>query len=189
MSEPLAVPVAGLRQGPVTRKWHIENPREVLGDIPDGIRVVDVSVELRGEGRNGVRAHGRLSAAARRSCRRCLADVEVDVEADLDAWFRDPELVTPGEDGVWELDPRSDEIDLADPVREELWLAMPDWVVCEEECEGLCPGCGARLADEECRCPPPEPDPRWGALDALRQDTEEGGEEGRSRSRDAGEDA
>lgn len=175
MSETLAVPVSGLRRGPVARKWHLESPALVLGEIPEGVRSIDVSVELRAEGRSDVRASGRLAARGRRACRRCLADVDVSVETDLDLWYREPELVTPGEDGVWELPAGADEIDLTEPVREELWLSMPDWVVCEEGCEGLCPGCGVRLAEEECRCPPPAPDPRWDALEALRPET--GGEE------------
>lgn len=177
VSGPLEVPVSGLRKGPVTRSWHLDRPREALGEIPDGIRSVDVTVELRAEGRSGVHARGRVSGDALLSCRRCLAEVGVAVEADLDAWYRDPALVTPGEDGVWELAPGEDEIDLSEAIREELWLAMPEWVVCEEACAGLCPGCGVRLADEECRCPPPAPDPRWGALEALREETGEGGEE------------
>jgi len=189
MSETLSIPTSGLRKGPVTRSWHLEAPEEALGDIPDGVRTVDVSVELRAEGRSGVHARGRVSAGGRRSCRRCLADVEVAIETDLDAWFRDPALVTPGEDGVWELDPGVDEIDLSDAVREELWLAMPEWVVCEEACAGLCPGCGVRLADEECRCPPSAPDPRWGALEALREGVGDRGAEAGSREDGPDEDA
>lgn len=174
MSETLAVPVSGLRRGPVTREWHLENLGVVLGEIPEGVRSVDVSVELRAGGRSDVRARGRLAVRGRLACRRCLADVEVAVETDLDLWYREPELVTPGEDGVWELPAGADEIDLTEPVREELWLAMPDWVVCGEGCQGLCPGCGVRLAEEECRCPPPPPDPRWDALEALRPETDDG---------------
>lgn len=187
MSETLAVPVSGLPRGPVTRKWHLEEPEVVLGEIPEGVRSVDVSVELRAEGRSGVRARGRLTARGRLACRRCLADVEVAVETDLDVWFRESELVTPGEDRVWELPVGVDEIDLTEAVREELWLAMPDWVVCEEACEGLCPGCGVRVAEEDCHCPPPPPDPRWDALEALRPETDEG--DGAPGGAETGEDA
>lgn len=189
MAETLTVRISGLRQGPVVRTWRLEAPSEALGEIPDGVRAVDVSVELRGEGRSGVRVRGKLSGDAHRSCRRCLAPVDVAFESDLDAWFRDPELVTPGEDGVWELEAAADEVDLSDAIREELWLALPDYVVCEEACEGLCPGCGVRLGEEECRCPPPAPDPRWDALEALRDDAQaEAGEPG-PRDADPGEDA
>lgn len=170
MSAGLRVPVAGLRQGPAVREWHLDDPGAVLGPLPDGIESVEVAVELSGEGRHGIRIRGRLKAKARVSCRRCLARVAVDVEADLDAWFR--EETAPGEESVWPLDADAAEVDVTAPVREELWLAMPEYVVCREDCDGLCPGCGVRLAEEECRCPPPEPDPRWGALDALRERVE-----------------
>lgn len=171
MGETLTVPILALRRGPVTRAWHLEAPADALGEIPEGVRVVDVSLELRNESRSGIRAAGRLSGDARLVCRRCLSPVDVTFESSLDARFRDPELVTPGEDGVWALDPGEDAVDLSEPIREELWLALPDYVVCEEACEGLCPGCGVRLGEEECRCPPPPPDPRWEALEGLREET------------------
>lgn len=189
MAETLTVRISGLRQGPVARTWHLEAPSEALGEIPDGVRVVEVSVELRGEGRGGVRARGGLSGEARLSCRRCLAPVDVSFESDLDAWFRDPELVTPGEDGVWELEADAAEVDLSGAIREELWLALPDYVVCEDACEGLCPGCGVRLGEEECRCPPPAPDPRWEALEALRQGADATAGEPGTEDADPGEDA
>ena len=189
MSDALTIPISGLRQGPVTRTWHLGTPEEALGEIPGGIRGIDVTVEVRREGRSGVRARGRLTADARLACRRCLADVDVRIETPLDAWYRDPELVTPGEDGVWALDPAAGEIDLSTAIREELWLAMTDYVVCEDGCEGLCPGCGARLAEEECRCAPPAPDPRWGALEALREEAEPADGEAGATARKPGGDA
>jgi uncharacterized protein len=52
-------------------------------------------------------------------------------------------------------------------IREELILAVPEYVLCREECRGLCPRCGKDLNEGPCACRP-EPDPRWAALEALK---------------------
>src|SRR2546422_2859983 len=38
-------------------------------------------------------------------------------------------------------------------VREELLLAVPQWVVCRDDCRGLCPRCGKDLNAGPCGCP------------------------------------
>jgi uncharacterized protein len=45
-----------------------------------------------------------------------------------------------------------DEVNLAAIVREQIHLAMPMKVLCSENCAGICPGCGANLNKEPCRC-------------------------------------
>jgi uncharacterized protein len=46
-------------------------------------------------------------------------------------------------------------------------LDLPLAPLCSEECLGLCPRCGQNWNLSSCACPP-EGDPRWSALDALR---------------------
>jgi len=139
-----------------------------LGALPLDLFFVEVDVAVSGDPRDGVRAHGTVRAECEMACRRCLEPTPVSIEAGLDAWFRPPSKVIPGEEGVWGLDPAAGEVDLRDPVREELWVAAPAYIECSSDCPGLCAHCGARLAVQECTCPPPEPDSRWGAL--LEQD-------------------
>ena len=45
------------------------------------------------------------------------------------------------------------EIDLAPQAWEEVVLAIPVKFLCAADCKGLCPGCGANLNLEPCRCP------------------------------------
>jgi uncharacterized protein len=59
-------------------------------------------------------------------------------------------------------------LDLEPVLRDAVVLALPLQPVCREDCPGLCPKCGARLAED------PEHhhdvvDPRWAALMGLRQ--------------------
>jgi uncharacterized protein len=37
-------------------------------------------------------------------------------------------------------------------VAEQIFLALPVKVLCSEDCKGICPGCGANLNEEACRC-------------------------------------
>ena len=68
-----------------------------------------------------------------------------------------------------------EEVDLTPEIREDILLAVPARFKCSEECRGLCPGCGANLNREKCRCGAkrkkrealPEND-AWSALDGLK---------------------
>jgi len=37
-------------------------------------------------------------------------------------------------------------------VREEVALTAPAWMLCREDCAGLCPKCGADLNEGPCQC-------------------------------------
>ncbi|MGH7644484.1 MAG: YceD family protein [Gemmatimonadales bacterium] len=119
-------------------------------------------VQATGEGR--FYWHGSIRAAVRTECRRCLATITVPVTAEVGALF--------SRDGEAEDDPDAypvarevTRIDLRPAVREELLLALPGYVVCREDCRGLCPRCGADLNAGPCGCPRTT-DPRWQALTA-----------------------
>src|SRR5579885_2513888 len=58
-----------------------------------------------------------------------------------------------------------------EPVLEEqVLLALPMKVICQRDCRGLCPNCGANLNHEECRCETHSLDPRMAPLARLKQD-------------------
>src|SRR6266436_1805948 len=59
---------------------------------------------------------------------------------------------------------------LADVIKEQVLLALPVKVICQSDCRGLCPNCGANLNHEECRCETHATDPRMAPLARLKQD-------------------
>ncbi|MYA33313.1 MAG: DUF177 domain-containing protein [Gemmatimonadales bacterium] len=166
-AEPARIGLAGLDAGPIERAFRVETPGEALGALPLPFEYVDVEVDVRRADGSAVRVRGTLGARAIVECRRCLEPTRVRVRARWAALYRPPGRVTPGEEGVWALDAESGELDLAGPIREELWVRAPAWVECSRDCPGLCPTCGVRLAEQACRCPPLEPDARWAALEGL----------------------
>ncbi|MFV2073089.1 MAG: DUF177 domain-containing protein [Thermoanaerobaculales bacterium] len=116
---------------------------------------------------------GRCVASGPLVCSRCLEPVPWSLEEPFTVAYR-PATVAPTEDelGLEEEDLdvvflEETRLDLAELAVEQVLLALPMRVLCDDNCAGLCPRCGAnRNHDGACRCEP-EVDPRWQALDGL----------------------
>ena len=115
---------------------------------------VDGRVQAMGHGEYLWR--GRISGTAEGSCRRCLEDVTYPFDAEASVLFSsDPEAADNPE--VIPIPDTASQIDLTDAVREEVVLAVPPFLLCREECAGLCPQCGADLNAGPCSCTSAEP--------------------------------
>lgn len=67
-----------------------------------------------------------------------------------------------------ETDPGTETIDMVPYVEECLFINEPFKVLCDEDCKGLCPSCGANLNQEQCSCgDESDIDPRMEALKKL----------------------
>jgi len=128
-----------------------------------------------------VRVQGHLRARAIRPCDRCLKDVELSVDEDLELFYEpsDPDEGLSGSAGT-EKEIRGkdlefsvyndDEIDLDQLVVEQVALNVPTRVLCKEDCRGLCDQCGTDLNQFSCRCEQPV-DPRWHVLLDIKNRT------------------
>jgi uncharacterized protein len=97
---------------------------------------------------------GQLHAELEAECARCLADVKVALDDDVDVLFSaDPELAE--DPSVYPLDPQADSVDLRPAVREELALRVTGFPLCRVDCKGLCASCGADLNAGPCACTAP----------------------------------
>ena len=162
----LRVELRALHEGPIETTADVPADDPLLADVDF---VLAESVQIRGRlmesGGGRYYWHGRLEGALAASCRRCLADVAVTLDAEVRALFTED----PAEDETaYAVSADVAELDLSTMVREELILAVPEYVLCREECKGLCTQCGKDLNDGPCPCRP-EPDPRWAALEQLKQ--------------------
>jgi DUF177 domain-containing protein len=61
-----------------------------------------------------------------------------------------------------------DNLDLTAWARDTVALALPDKILCRADCAGLCPVCGKNLNLEPHAHEEKHADPRWAALEALR---------------------
>jgi uncharacterized protein len=99
-------------------------------------------------------------------CARCLKEVALDFEAE-------EEEFAPTSTEGWDerdLSPfiADQVVDVAGLAREAIILALPNRVLCDEECAGLCPRCGKDLNQGSCDCPAPQADDRWAKLKDLQ---------------------
>ena len=105
----------------------------------------------------------RFEAAVEGPCMRCLDPAQPSFAIDA------REVSIPG--GVDEMSSpyvnEGGELDLHSWARDALALAVPDQIVCREDCAGLCPECGENL-----NARPHEHerggDPRWAKLSELK---------------------
>jgi uncharacterized protein len=130
--------------------------------VPDGEPVtVDAVVESIPE---GVMASGAAEAPWTGSCRRCLRETSGQVRAE----FRELYERRPTEGDSYPLS--GEQIDLEPMVRDVVLLELPLAPLCSEDCQGLCPQCGADRNENSCDCDLSHRDERWAALDELRFD-------------------
>jgi uncharacterized protein len=124
-----------------------------------------------------IRIEGQIETKIEMVCGRCLEPVVEEVNRSFDLLYAPlPKGVAkPKEDRL-----KDDETDigffegdglfLADVLKEQVLLALPLKVICQSDCRGLCPNCGANLNHEECRCETHATDPRLAPLGRLKQD-------------------
>ena len=148
------------------RDIRIEDPLE---DVATALARVDgaVAAELRLESVvEGVLATGEVHAEATFRCARCLKELPSGVDVELTELFYGPGHGE-GEDDAYRV--TGLDIDLEPAVRDAVTLALPLNPVCKQDCKGICARCGKDLNLEGCVCAADDVDPRWAALDELRE--------------------
>lgn len=141
---------------------------DVIG-VPAGSAI---ELELRLESViEGVLVSGTARAQLTGECVRCLEPLTSQVEVPIQELYYYPDQYVEFE--VEDEEARRLEgelLDLEPVLRDSLVLALPLQPVCRDDCPGLCPECGFRLADD------PEHsheavDARWAALGGLLDDS------------------
>ena len=123
-----------------------------------------------------IRVTGDLHTKIEMVCARCLEPVSEEVHRDFDLFYQPLLKGTPND--VERLKDDDTEIAffegeglfLADVLKEQVLLSLPMKVICQSDCRGLCPHCGANLNQEQCRCERHSSDPRLAPLARLKQD-------------------
>ncbi|WFN94365.1 DUF177 domain-containing protein [Gordonia sihwensis] len=166
----------------IEKAWTLETPdrigAEMIG-IPAG---GEVAFDLRLESViEGVLVTGTVTAVAEGQCGRCLDPLTQDVSVYLTELFAYPDSETDrtAEDEE-ELERIVDErIDLEQVVIDAIATELPLSPLCTQDCPGLCPICGVKLADAEEGHGHDIIDPRWAKLaDRLTETDGDAGEDG-----------
>jgi uncharacterized protein len=98
-------------------------------------------------------------------CFRCLQEAELALQLRL----REYEATKPESDDERSEYLDDDRLDLSAWAHDSIALALPEKILCRDDCAGLCPECGKDLNLEPHEHVEERVDPRWAALEALRE--------------------
>jgi len=164
--------------GPAPKRYdfEVQSGSDCLLDVPAKFAspihaVIDLWID------DGViRSQGSFEGDVTLECFRCLRPVDYKFAKQFEAGF----LTSDSEEESVESELSStdmdlsvlltEELDLEEVVREQLLLALPDSVLCQDSCKGICPRCGKDLNESACECDSNEIDPRWKGLESLKKD-------------------
>lgn len=107
----------------------------------------------------------RLHAHLAGPCMRCLGYAEVELDASARE-FHDPHA--PLADGLHSDYVVDDRLEVGGWSRDMVALELPEQILCRPDCAGLCPVCGKDLNADPHEHSDLESDPRWSALEELR---------------------
>jgi uncharacterized protein len=99
-------------------------------------------------------------------CFRCLEDAELALQLRL----REYEATKPESDDERTEYLEDDRLDLSAWAHDAIALALPETILCRDDCAGLCPVCGKDLNLEPHEHVEERLDPRWEKLSELRQE-------------------
>lgn len=121
---------------------------------------------------------GDLSTIVTMNCSRCLQRFDHPLASSLSLTFapkpleeKDEKLPDDYEISAYQAGLvyfSGDEIDLREPLAEQVIMALPFKPLCRSECKGLCCRCGEDLNTSACRCDKSSPDSPFAALKNLK---------------------
>ena len=153
---------------------HVYKPGELsLNDERVGlVGPPRVSGSLQHKGQK-LEVQGQIQARVQLECDRCLQLIELPIGTDFKLEYvtaEEYESLQGAELGEQDLllsvfD--GETVDIDEIVREQLLLAAPSRLICQDNCKGLCPNCNANWNEVDCDCEQSDIDPRWAALKEL----------------------
>jgi uncharacterized protein len=125
---------------------------------------------------DGLLVQGDVQADVDVLCSRCLDNITLSVDARLEEQFKPTVDVETGrvikredeaqDEDAFAIDPNH-HMDLSEPIRQALLVALPMRPLCREDCKGLCPICGANRNTTDCGHTDEPMDSRWEGLHEL----------------------
>ena len=155
-------------------------PVSYWGQLYNFLSPIDVTIKVyRAEGKlyTDIAAFGKIGTP----CARCLEPAKADFSGELKYLFSlsvDSENrakaenagASDGDEDMILLDSWEDEVELSAQIWEVVLTSLPAVVLCQSDCKGLCPECGANLNLAVCSCKKAGGDARF---EVLKQFIEE----------------
>ena len=162
----------GHQPGAMKEIVHSAPAPEGLGNDVIGVPVsspIDLKLTLQAVG-DGILATGVAGVQLRGECARCLSPIEATTEIDVQELFLFPG-VDPDDTEASRVE--GDLVDLEPVISDTVVLDLPFIPLCSDDCEGLCPTCGANLNDAPGHAHDETTDPRWADLAGWTDDQEQ----------------
>lgn len=153
--------------------------REIAREEVSGLGSVTIEGEARpGDAAGEYIVDGRAAFTADLTCSRCVDAYPFASNSDFHVRFRPRREASRENEEIEIADPEELDVEfyteravsLRDLALEQIQLSIPMKPLCDENCLGLCPTCGANRSREDCSCSESLVDERWGALKAIRED-------------------
>jgi uncharacterized protein len=133
-----------------------------LATVPAG-EVIELNLRLESV-HEGILATGEVDTTAIAECSRCLEPLKLAVEVDFQELF------------AYSLEQEDDflvqeeKIDLEQAITDAVVLSLPFKPVCSQDCLGLCPECGVKMAEDPNHVHQAQIDSRWSELESFRKE-------------------
>lgn len=155
-------------------------------DMPEDITIPDGGIRVTGSSEDSLgcmKFMAHVTVCYKTACSRCLDEFDAKLEFDVERMILTERLngddTHLSDDDEW--DGQTEDflyvneaciIPDAD-IMEELSLALPPFVLCSDDCPGLCPKCGKHLRDGDCGCKDEkEINPKFAILQKLLENQE-----------------
>ncbi len=132
-------------------------------------RMVRIKVRLN-KSLGQIRLEANISAEGTFVCDRCLDNFIWQIDKNYSMFYIVGDRSTVDlkkEEEIQVLSADTNYIDLDEDVRQYILLAIPQKLLCREECLGICPTCGVNRNNETCTCNAQVTDSRWDELKKL----------------------
>jgi len=123
-----------------------------------------------GKDLNEIQVSGEIKGKLKLQCSRCLCYFHKKVKLNIELSYLPIEDINKEEKYEIRKDEsnisyyKGDELNITEVIQEQLLLNIPIKPLCEENCKGLCPICGANLNIENCDCKKEQVDYRFSIL-------------------------
>jgi uncharacterized protein len=112
----------------------------------------------------------KIRSQGKFACDRCLEEFLRQVDVGYSMLYIQGNRSTVDvkkEEEIQVLNADTNYIDLDDDVRQYAFLALPQKLLCRDDCRGLCPICGVNKNSSDCTCKEQKADSRWDVLKKL----------------------
>lgn len=107
---------------------------------------------------------GKIEYTLTDECARCLQEFDNKIETKFQAAVVQKEDM---ESDEVQMVIKDGNIKMDDTIKQLIYLSFPMKSLCDKDCKGICPDCGANLNNEKCQCENSLTDPRFDKLKDL----------------------